>query len=358
MGGRGRRHEQLARQRVLALINEAIAQGASLKRAAKTLGLAARTVQRWREKNGGEDKRRGPLNPPVNKLSPEERQQVLSVANSPEYRDLSPKQIVPQLADKGCYLASESTFYRILREENQLAHRQHSRPATHRRPKEKIATGPCQVWSWDITYLRSTIRGKFFYLYMILDVWSRKIVAAKVFPSECARHSAELFVQAFQQYDVDPKVLTLHSDNGSPMKGSTMLATLQRLGVVPSFSRPGVSNDNPYSEALFRTMKYRPEYPSRPFDTEQEAQQWVDYFVKWYNTEHLHSEIRFVTPDDRHQGRDIAKLKKRRNVYELARQRNPGRWANQLRNWTPIEIVRLNPERIRASEEALESEAA
>jgi transposase InsO family protein len=193
---------------------------------------------------------------------------------------------------------------------------------------------------------------------MILDVWSRKIVAAKVFPSECARHSAELFVKAFQQYDVDPKVLTLHSDNGSPMKGSTMLATLQRLGVVPSFSRPGVSNDNPYSEALFRTMKYRPEYPSRPFDTVQEAQQWVDYFVNWYNTEHLHSEIRFVTPDDRHHGRDIAKLKKRRNVYELARQRNPERWANQLRNWTPIEIVRLNPERIRASEEALESEAA
>ena len=159
MGGRGRRHEQLARQRVLTLIGEAIKQGASLKRAAKTLELAARTLQRWQEQNCGEDKRRGPLSPPANKLSPEERQQVLLVANSPTYRDLSPKQIVPRLAAEGCYLASESTFYRILREENQLAHRQHSRPATHRRPKEKTATGPYQVWSWDITYLRSTIRG-------------------------------------------------------------------------------------------------------------------------------------------------------------------------------------------------------
>lgn len=358
MGGRGRRHEQLVRQQVLDLINDATAQGASLKLASKTLGLAARTVQRWREQNGGEDGRQGPLSPPANKLSPEERQQVLSVANSPTYRDLSPKQIVPRLADEGCYLASESTFYRILREENQLAHRQRSRPATHRRPKEKTATGPCQVWSWDITYLRSTIRGKFFYLYTILDVWSRKIVAAKVFPAECARHSAELFVEAFQEYDVDPKALTLHSDNGSPMKGSTMLATLQRLGVVPSFSRPGVSNDNPYSEALFRTMKYRPEYPSRPFDTDQEAQQWVDVFVHWYNTEHLHSEIRFVTPDDRHHGRDIGKLKNRKSVYEQARKKKPERWANQVRNWTPIEIVRLNPERIRASEEAPSSKAA
>lgn len=340
------------------MIDDAVTQGSRLNPAAQVLGLTVRTVQRWRLQSGGDDKRHGPLTAPANKLTPAERQQVLSVANSPMYRELSPKQIVPRLADQGRYMASESTFYRILRETNQLSHRQRSRPATHRRPKEKTATGPCQVWSWDITYLRSTIRGQFFYLYMILDVWSRKIIAATVFSKECGDNSALLFVKAFHRHGVDPNSLTLHSDNGSPMKGSTMLSTLQRLGVVPSFSRPGVSNDNPYSESLFRTMKYRPEYPSRPFETEKEAQEWVDVFVHWYNTEHLHSEIRFVSPNDRHYGQDIAKLNKRKDVYEQARKNKPERWANQIRNWSPIEIVRLNPEQKRPSEEDLRSKAA
>jgi putative transposase len=337
---------------------EATASGARLKPAAEILGLAARTILRWRHQESGEDRRHGPLTAPANKLTPTERQEVLSIANSQKYRELSPKQIVPRLADEGRYLASESTFYRLLREANQLTHRERCRPATHRRPREKVATGPCQVWSWDITYLRSNITGRFFYLYLILDVWSRKIIAATVFPKECGQNSALLFVEAFHRHGVDPKGLVLHSDNGGPMKGSTMLATLQRLGVVPSFSRPGVSNDNPFSESLFRTLKYRPEYPARPFDTEYEAQRWADAFVHWYNTEHLHSEIRFVTPDDRHYGRETAKLNKRKEIYEQARQRTPERWAQQTRNWEPVEIVRLNPERKKASEEDLCSEAA
>lgn len=329
-----------------------------MKPAAEILGLAARTILRWRRQGCGEDRRHGPLTAPANKLTIAERQEVLSVANSQRYRELSPKQIVPRLADDGRYLASESTFYRLLREANQLAHRERCRPATHRRPREKVATGPCQVWSWDITYLRSTVNGRFFYLYMILDVWSRKIIAATVFSKECGQNSALLFVEAFHRHSVDPKGLVLHSDNGGPMKGSTMLATLQRLGVVPSFSRPGVSNDNPFSESLFRTLKYRPEYPARPFATEYEAQRWVDAFFHWYNTEHLHSEIRFVTPDDRHYGRETAKLNKRKEVYEQARQKTPERWAQQTRNWEPVEIVRLNPERKRPSEQDLCSEAA
>lgn len=322
------------------------------------LGLTARTIQRWSQVENDDDRRHGPLTVPANKLTAAERQEVLSVANAPNYRELSPKQIVPRLADDGRYVASESTFYRILRQEKQLAHRERCRPATHSRPREKVATGPCQVWSWDITYLRSTITGRFFYLYMILDVWSRKIIAATVFSKECGQNSALLFVEAFHRHGVDPKGLVLHSDNGAPMKGSTMLATLQRLGVVPSFSRPGVSNDNPFSESLFRTLKYRPEYPSRPFASEYEAQRWVDAFVRWYNTEHLHSEIRFLTPDDRHYGREEAKLNKRREVYEQARHKNPGRWSRQTRNWEPIATVRLNPERKRPSEEDLCSKAA
>lgn len=320
-----------------------MSQGARLEPAARILGLTSRTVQRWRTQSGGYDRRNGPRTAPANQLSPAERQQVLAVANAPEYRDLSPRQIVPRLADTGRYVASESTFYRILRVESQLAHRERCRPVIHHRPKEKKATGPCQVWSWDITYLRSQVKGQYFYLYMILDVWSRKIMAATVYPQERDQNSSCLFMDAVYHHDVDPLGLILHSDNGSPMKGSTMLATLQHLGVMASFSRPGVSNDNPFSESLFRTLKYRPEYPSSPFESERQAQQWVDRFVHWYNTEHLHSEIRFVTPDSRHYGQEKVILEKRKVVYESARRRHPGRWTRSTRNWGQIETVLLNP---------------
>lgn len=346
------------RRQILDLLNEAVSLGARLKPAAQLLGLATRTVQRWRRLDGGDDRRSGPQATPANKLTPAERQQVLTVANSPKYWDLSPKQIVPRLADDGRYVASESTFYRILREENQLAHRERCRPATHRRPREKVATGPCQVWSWDITYLKSQVRGQFYYLYMTIDVWSRKIVAASAYEKECGQNSALMLVESCHQHKVDPEGLVLHSDNGSPMKASTMLSTLQRLGVVPSFSRPGVSDDNPFSESLFRTMKYRPEYPSGPFASLSAAQNWVDTFVQWYNTEHLHSQIRFVTPDDRHYGREEKILEKRREVYTEARQKSPDRWSGKTRNWQTIAIVRLNPEKSEPSEEVPLKEVA
>ena len=171
------------------------------------------------------------------------------------------------------------------------------------------------------------------------------IVAAKVFEEESMHHSAALFRKASFLNPVQPEGLVLHSDNGGPMKGSTMLATLHRLGVVPSFSRPSVSNDNPYSESLFRTMKYRPEYPSKPFSTIEEAQAWVDGFVHWYNAEHLHSAIRFVTPNDRHHGREEKILAKRNRVYKDARGRMPYRWSGQTRNWNPVRVVMLNPDK-------------
>jgi len=327
------------------LIDKAIASGARLKKAADIIGLSARTIIRWRNQDGGQDQRKGPLNPPANKLSQKERQQILDVANSAPFRDLSPKQIVPKLADQGIYLASESTFYRVLKEHKMLTHRQASKPAVMNRPKEHVATGPCQVWSWDITYLQSCVKGIFFYLYMIVDVWSRKIIAAQIFDKESMDHSSALLAHACMVHGVQPEELVLHSDNGGPMKGATMLATLHKLGVVPSFSRPSVSNDNPYSESLFRTMKYRPEYPSRPFDNIEQAQAWVDEFVFWYNTQHLHSSIRYVTPDDRHYGREDHILAKRKKVYAKARSQYPNRWSKNIRDWNPVRIVWLNPEK-------------
>lgn len=337
----------------MSLVAEAVEAGARQERAAEVLGLRARTLQRWRTQDaekGGEDRRRGPQTEPANKLSTEERESVVETVNLPEYRDLSPKQIVPRLADKGQYLASESTMYRTLREEKQMKHRERSRPPTSCRPKEYVATGPNQVWAWDITYLPGPVQGTFFFLYLILDVWSRKVVGWAVHAEENATHASQLFRRACYSLDLDPNGLVLHSDNGGPMKGSTMLATLQWMGVVASFSRPRVSDDNAFAEAIFRTLKYCPEYPSRPFASLDEAIAWVEAFVGWYNTQHLHSTIRYVTPNDRHFGREEAILANRQQVYEEARRRNPERWTGSVRDWSPVEDVHLNSERSQRKE--------
>jgi len=268
---------------------------------------------------------------------------VLEVVNSPEHRDLSVKQVVPRLADQGTFLGSESTIYRILREEDQLQHRSPAKPARHKRPRELVATRPNQVWCWDITYFKSPIAGIFFYAYVVSDLFSRKIVARTVHESESDLHAAALIQAACSAEGIDPDTLTIHSDNGGPMKGATILATLQRLGVATSFSRPRVSDDNPHAESLFRTMKYRPEYPRGPFESLEAARQWLDWFVSWYNDDHRHSAIRFVTPSERHEGRDVQILEQRRHVYEQARQRHPERWSGGVRNWTPVAQVVLNP---------------
>ena len=335
---------------ILAHIDEAVAAGARLERACEIVGLPMRTIQRWRL-GCGDDLRCGPRGAPHNKLSPAERETVVAVATSPEFRELPPSQIVPQLADRGVYVASEATFYRVLRQEDLAAHREPSAPREPRPRPDHVATGPNQVWSWDITYLRSAVRGEFHRLYMIVDVWSRKIVGWAVHPVESNELAAQLFVETCRRLQLDPDGLVLHADNGGPMKGSTMLATLQRLGVVASFSRPSVSDDNPFSEALFRTLKYRPDYPACAFTSIEGARAWVTSFVAWYNGQHLHSGISFVTPDARHAGQDEAILEHRRHVYARARRQHPERWARGTRRWHHEKVVRLSPQN---PQEALE----
>lgn len=323
-----------------------MANGATLTRACEIVGVSMRSIQRWRKPEGGDDRRAGPKSTPKHALTPEERREIVSIATSKEYRNLSPRQIVPLLADKGQYAGSESSFYRVLHEENLMAHRSHSRPANARsKPKALVATGPCQVWTWDITYLRSPVNGRFFYLYLIVDLWSRKVVAWRVHDEESMELAATLAEEACRAENVAGGRLTLHADNGGPMKGSTMLATLQKLGVVASFSRPGVSDDNAFCEALFRTLKYRPGFPRKPFPSLEAARGWVAGFVRWYNDEHLHSAIKYVTPSDRHAGRDKTILTRRDQVYAAAKARTPRRWTGDTRDWTPITRVTLNPER-------------
>jgi len=329
--------------RCIELARQAVENGARRQKACEMLGISVRTLQRWEREPDKEDQRAGPKSEPENSLSEAEEKLVVAVANSPCYRELSPSQIVPILADSGVYIASEATFYRILRKEKLLAHRERAKPATHARPTEHVATGPNQVWSWDITYLRSSVRGKFYYLYLVVDVFSRMIVGWAVHEEESSYLAGALISEACLRQAVDPDKLILHSDNGGPMKGATMLATLQWLGIVPSFSRPKVSDDNAYSEALFRTLKYRPEYPSVPFQSLQESRSWMVEFERWYNHEHRHSGIKFVSPASRHFGDDEAILLRRKKAYEEARRKNPRRWSRGIRNWDRITEVRLNP---------------
>jgi transposase InsO family protein len=325
------------------LIDTAVQQGARRAPACQTVGLSVRTLERWRGAHP-EDARAGPHHAPANQLSSREYRALLRTLNSADYRNVSPHQIVPQLADRGCYLASESTMYRVLRRERMLAHRGRAAAPVRRVKPVHVATGPNQLWSWDITYLPTPVRGVFSYLYLIMDIWSRKIMGAAVYAAQSDRHAAALFRTTCAQHSLHPLGIVLHADNGGPMKGATMQATLERLGVLPSFSRPGVSNDNPYSEALFRTLKYRPGYPSTPFATIAAAGAWVRDFMAWYNGAHRHSAIRFVTPDERHAGRERAILAARHQVYTQARQRHPERWSTTTRNWTPIATVALNPD--------------
>jgi transposase InsO family protein len=235
-------------------------------------------------------------------------------------------------------------MYRILHEEKLQTHREASRePHKRHRPKELVATGPNEVWSWDITYLASPVRGAFFYAYVAIDVFSRKIVGHAIHDRECGELAVELLEAACRREGVDRDKLVIHSDNGGPMKSATLLATLLALGVATSFSRPSVSNDNPYSESAFRTAKYRPQYPKGPFASLEAARAWFQWFENWYNTEHQHSGIRFVTPDERHRGADVEILSNRERVYAAAKARHPERWTGKTRDWSRVDEVRLNP---------------
>ncbi len=329
------------KKEALELISDACNAGARKRKASELLGLTVRTVQRW-AKIGFSDHRKGSRAVPANKIFKAEREQIVAVLNSPEFGDSNPNQIVPKLADQGIYMGSESTMYRILKDLKMNKHRHASQSAARKRPDAFVATGPNQVWSWDITYLPFRVKGLFLYLYMVMDIYSRKVVAYQVYECESGDLAADLITDACKQENISEDQLVLHSDNGGPMKALTMLAKLQDLGVMPSFSRPRVSDDNPYSESLFRTMKYRPEYPERPFENLNSARDWAERFAHWYNNEHLHSGIRFVTPEDRHCGRDIKILSKRHQVYLDAKNRHPERWTGKTRNWQHIEEVALN----------------
>jgi transposase InsO family protein len=330
------------------LIQEATKHGCRLAPACAVLDISLRTYQRWLQDdaNGGADQRKGSRRTaPANKLSEDERAAVLAVANSGEFASSPPSQIVPTLADRGEYLASESSMYRILREQALQQHRGRAKKPSKRVVTSHCATEPNRLWAWDITWLPAAVKGMYFYWYMVLDVYSRKIVGHEVHVTESSEQAATLMRKASLAEELAGREVVLHSDNGSAMKGATMLATLEKLGIMPSFSRPRVSNDNAYAESLFKTCKYRPDYPSKPFDSVDDARIWTLKFVQWYNHEHKHSGLKFVTPAQRHGGQDDPVLRHREQVYAAAKERHPERWTGPTRDWELQNQVWLNPER-------------
>ena len=332
------------RQQLVALIEEARSQGARLRKACAEVGISVRTWQRWHD---GEDirvdGRPGATRPtPANKLSAQEHQMIIDTCMQPRFADMPPTQIVPMLADEGRYLASESSFYRILHQHNAQHHRGRARARAPKEPPRHVAHAPNRIWCWDVTYLPSRVRGLFFYLFAIIDLYSRKLIAWEVHPCENGELAADLIERARWREHLISQPLILHADNGAAQRSLTLRAKLQSLGIEPSYSRPGVSDDNAFIESWFRTLKYVPGYPSRGFADIEQARQWCHRFVSWYNDEHHHREIGYVTPNQRHNGQSAQVLARRRQVYEAARQKHPERWSQGVRRWKEPAEVWLN----------------
>ena len=336
------------RQQLIRLIREAMAMGCRLRQACEEVEISLRTYRRWYV-NGEVQTDKRPLvkrRVPACRLDDTERGIILEVCNEPAHASLPPSQIVPKLLDQGIYHASESTFYRILKEHDQLKRRGRSlAPVKRHKPTSHTAYGPNEVWSWDITYLPSRVKGLFFYLYMFLDIFSRKIVGYEVHDAESGEQAAVLLQRSLLRENCLGTPVVLHSDNGAAMKSLTLKAKMEEMGVMSSYSRPRVSNDNPFSESAFKTLKYRPEWPATGFTDIEKARDWVQTFVTWYNEEHYHSSLRFVTPAERHAGKDAEVLANRKTVLEAAREKNPRRWAGDVRNCEPIGPVTLNPDK-------------
>jgi len=339
------------RQIVAQNIQIAHAEGARLAPACKIAGIDLRTLQRWQAHAGltaGDGRPQAVRPMPSHALTHDERAQLLAVANQPRFASVPPARIVPMLADEGVYLASESSFCRVLREHGQSTHRGRAKaPKASRPPTTHIATAARQVWCWDMTYLPATVIGRWFHLYLILDLYSRKIVGWEAHATDDSHHAAHLvqrtaLAEGIAMLAHKP---VLHGDNGSTLKATTVLAMLHHLGVKPSYSRPRVSDDNAYAESLFRTAKYRPEFPVKGFDDLDDARAWAAQFVRWYNHDHRHSGIRYVSPAQRHAGEDHAILAARHALYMRAREAKPARWSGSTRDWSPLGPVTLNPER-------------
>ena len=302
-----------------------IAGGVSTRHAAVLTGVVRTTATRRRNAATAPTPAVSaqPAPDPVNKLTDPERRRVLEVLNSDRFVDLAPLQIYAHLLDEGLYLCSVSTMYRLLRENRQVSERRRLARHPARVCPELVATAPRQVYSWDITKLAGPVKGTYFDAYVMIDIYSRYLVGVHVHAHESGVLATELMEQVFTVHGV-PQVV--HADRGTSMTSKTVAVLLADLEVTRSHSRPRVSNDNPYSESLFKTLKYGPEFPER-FGTLSEARQFMGIFTDWYNHEHRHTGIGLHTPADVHFGLATDKATDRRSVLTDAHARHPHRFS-------------------------------
>ena len=294
----------------------------SVSAACQTLGVPRSSFYRARQPKRASK----PRPKPERALKPQEKEQVRQVLNSEPFQDSAPREVYATLLDAGQYLCSWRTMYRILKEHQLVRERRNQlRHPTYTRP-ELLATGPNQLWSWDITKLRGPAKWTYYYLYTILDVYSRYVVGWLIAERESARLAEHLIGETCAKQGIEPDQLTLHADRGSAMISKTVALLLADLGVTKTHSRPHVSNDNPYSESQFKTMKYRPGYPDR-FGSIQDARAWARLFFHWYNHEHYHSGLALLTPATVHYGQAQAVLERRQETLKAAYALHPERFV-------------------------------
>ncbi len=260
-------------------------------------------------------------------LSPEERTVVLDVLHEERFADLAPGQVYATLLDEGRYYCSERTMYRVLTANHEVRERRDQLKHPRYAAPELLATGPNQLWSWDITKLKGPRKWNYFQLYVVLDVFSRYVVAWMVAPHESATLAKRLIAAAYEREGIQPGQLTVHADRGSSMRSKLVAQLLADLGATKTHSRPHVSNDNPFSEAHFKTLKYRPDFPDRFGCIEDARAHCVDFF-HWYNAEHYHSGVGLLTPEDVHYGRAPARSAARALVLGAAQAAHPERFTN------------------------------
>ena len=288
---------------------------------------------------------------PARALSDEERQQILDLCHSERFRDCSPGQIVATLLDEGTYVASERTFYRVLEANGEVRERRNQLTHPPYRRPELLAEGPNELWSWDISKLLGPAKWTYYYLYVILDVFSRYVVGWMIAERETAQLATRLIKETVAKHSVDASRLTVHADRGSSMRSKPVALLLADLGVTKTHSRPYTSTDNPYSEAHFKTMKYRPEFPTR-FGSIQDARSFCVRFFDWYNNDHRHSGIAMMTPATVHYGRGQQVQAVRRDALAAAYERNPERFVKGRPQPLPLPVAAwINPPTIQTTTE-------
>jgi putative transposase len=297
-----------------------------LKAACSALGASRATHYRWQSPQPEQRPQPTVKRRPALALSPQEEQRVLEQLNSERFADLSPAEVHATLLDEGVYLGSLRTFYRILKKQGQVRERRNQcRHLNYKKP-ELLATSPNQVWSWDITKLKGPVKWTYFYLYVLIDIFSRLVVGWMLADREDSALAKALIEQSWTRQALDPDhPLVLHSDRGASMTSKPVADLLARLGVTKSHSRPSVSNDNPFSEAHFKTLKYQPGFPHR-FGSFEHGHDFCQDFFSWYNQEHHHSGIAMLTPQQVHDGLTHQILAQRAAVLEKAFQLNPARF--------------------------------